>query len=393
MAALTLQVRFELAGEERSRWIRFWEEASRSHPRQHPEFAAVVPTPQHRTLFVSATRDGELAFVGQFTLRPSPLLGGGSLEALCRRGPLIAEPSALAELTPLLAARLGGLHVGRLRITPRWMDGDAVAIERVLTTSGWTCEGPARVGTGVVEVGRDTSTVLASFSQSTRAQIRLAERRGVAIEPASSESDSDQFYSLLEEMCRRRALPRLSRYEHDATMAVLRRQGLGVLLVARYAGQIVGGVSVLRDSNTAYPARYALSCRLPESLRTVRLGAPLFWSAMQWAAAQGCSAFDVEGYDPARMKTSGIAQIDAFKAGFRPRPVHVLGSYVRNCFLPFAIADKICVLLRRASDRVRRLSSRRRDRLTSFAGAATPEQQSPRRRAGKPLHREKATTA
>lgn len=374
---ITIDIAPELSPSQRCSWLAFWESSRNSHPRQHPVFGGVAPSAAHKVLYVSVYRNGVLVCVGQFWLRPTPLLAGGSIEAVCQRGPIVDDPSVLRDVLPRLVGMFRAQKVGRLRIAPHWLDANATSVERVIESLGWRAVRNRRVATGVIDLRPAEADILRSFSEKTRYQIRLAQRRGVIVTPAQSEAEVGAFWSILTSMQAARRLHGMGHYEFRAmAKSVLLNQELGVLLLAKYDDTIVSGMSVLRDSVTAYPSRYALASRMPIPLATVRVGAILWWAAMRWARSCGCISFDVEGYDQNTPESSEVYQIHAFKEGFRPRSVAVLGDFTTRCHPGVFVLSNIqaiCGRVVRASRRMAyRVIQRVRTRSISPARAVRP---------------------
>lgn len=328
--SMEVEFHYSLTSDQEAEWTRFWETCQHSHPRQHVIFAQVERAKGCTPVFVMA-RDGQaLGLVGLFSLRPCRWLGGASLEATCHRGPLFNEPAHLRGTLSSVVEHLRALRVGRILLSMRWAYPEAGALESALTGSGFAPLRRDGAGSGTIPLDKSDAELLASFSQSTRAQIRLAQRRGVVVRAAHTVADAQLFLRCFMTMQEQRGLLPIPAREFPATFEhVLRHHKLGVLATAHYGHNFLGGMSVLRDTMIAYPSRYAIGKELPPEVATVRIGPLLWWEAIRWARSHGCRYLDVEGFTPNPDPHSHLYHIHAFKAGFRPTPITLLAGYTR----------------------------------------------------------------
>lgn len=327
---MSMHVEFHpsLTPDQQVEWTRFWAACQHSHPRQHVLFGQVERAKGRTPIFVMARENGTLVLVGLFSVQPRSWLGGASLDAICQRGPLFDDPAHLRDALPSMVAYFRALRAGRISVSMRWVYPEAADLETVLGKLGFTRIRPDGAGSGIVCLEPDENRVLASFSQSTRSQIRLAERRGVVVRTANSIVDAELFLGCFRAMQEQRGLRPIPHREFPATFEyVLRHQELGVLVIACYGEKFLGGMSVVRDTTIAYPSRYAIARELPAEIATVRIGPLLWWKAIRWARSQGCRYMDVEGFSPNPDSQSQTYHIHTFKAGFRPTPITLLAAY------------------------------------------------------------------
>jgi lipid II:glycine glycyltransferase (peptidoglycan interpeptide bridge formation enzyme) len=127
----------------------------------------------------------------------------------------------------------------------------------------------------------------------------------------------------------------------------------GTVLVARHAGEPLAAALVIVYRGTAH-LRTLPSSRRQRELPATHL---LVWDAMRWAKTQGCTAFDLDGYNVTAAPGDPLWGVNQFKRGFAPK---------QQPFKTVAIHDRVFspIIVRSAAE-VRRFQGwRRRSRAT-----------------------------
>ncbi len=322
-----------LGAGERDAWERFWTTSRHSHPRQHHAFAEVEAAKGRRPLFARAEEGGRPVAIALFSVRP--VLPGGRLsaEAVCVRGPVFDDPAAGRALIDAVASEMRDALAGSIRLSPYWLYPEADDVAAMLRDAGFSPSADTpRDASGLVDLARGEDEMLASFSTSTRKEIRLAERRGVEVRPLVRGPETDAAFACLLTHRRDRGLPPVPRREFDGMFdQVLSGGDLGVLLGATHAGRLLGVISVIASVSTAHPAHYSIDAAACRDLSNLSIGPALWWSALRWARDRGCAHLDVEGnvvpLDPSHRRY----EYENFKRRFAPRAVDRLGEHVLVC--------------------------------------------------------------
>ena len=155
----------------------------------------------------------------------------------------------------------------------------------------------------------DEETLLAGMKQKTRYNIRLAGRRGVQV---GLSADFETFYDLYAETAARDGFLIRPRDYYLAVMTRMQKNGLGQLLLANVAGEIVSGVFLFRLGPTAWYFYGASS----DSHRRDMPAYLLQWEAMRWAKAQGCTTYDWWGAPDELGEEDRMWGVYRFKQGF-----------------------------------------------------------------------------
>ncbi len=175
------------------------------------------------------------------------------------------------------------------------------------------------VATTVVDLSPAPETILAGFHAKTRYNVRLAERRGVAVD---EDAPLDTLLPCLAAtgVRQRIHLPPRAHFERILTAFGPAAQ----VLAARVEGEVVAAVLVVRHGTTA-TYLYGGSTerhreRMPNHL--------LHWRAMLGARAAGCDRYDLWGLPPTHQVGHPWHGLWQFKVGFGGPIVTLAGARV-----------------------------------------------------------------
>lgn len=231
------------------------------------------------------------------TKRHTPLPG---LIAYAPRGPVAA-----GDPPERVAARLLGLvewardaGVVVLAADPI-LQADA-AYERTLAAAGFRVIDELHAERNrmvlALQAGADAASVLAGLPSATRYEIRAAGRAGTSVEAATDPGSIERFGTLYAETARRREFwignvgPMLRWWRR------LVEAELGLLLVARNAGRLVGGLLLYRQGGGFFMAHAGDDAGTRGTLRGT--SHVLAWEAIRRAVEAGDRVFDMGGVEP-----------------------------------------------------------------------------------------------
>ena len=165
--------------------------------------------------------------------------------------------------------------------------------------------------------------VFARFSQKTRYNIRLAERKGVTVRSNCTEADLTPFYSLLKETCQRDGfLVRGIEYYRVIWRELVERD-LARLFVAEYEGRpIAAKLSFIFGDKVWYV--YGAS---GNAYRNVMPNHALQWAMIQWAKSRGCTMYDFRGVSGDLNPDNPLYGLYRFKKGFGGEFVEFTGEF------------------------------------------------------------------
>lgn len=146
-----------------------------------------------------------------------------------------------------------------------------------------------------VDISPGEEELIAHLKQKTRYNIRLAERKGVAVEHRPmDEAGVDLMYDLMLATKKRAGFFLRQKNYFKTFWQGLADAGMGQLLIASHEGDVLGGVFVTAFGTKAY-------YKDGGSFETKRnLMAPylLQWEAMKWAKAKGAVTYDMVAVPP-----------------------------------------------------------------------------------------------
>jgi peptidoglycan pentaglycine glycine transferase (the first glycine) len=310
-------------------WDRFLEKAPNAHLLQTSAWGDLKAQFGWRVKRVVVGRTG-----AQVLFRPLPL---GFSFAYVPKGPVGADWPAL---WPELHRVCRSQHAVLLKVEPDdWEAQDPQAAAEMSErfpgfVSGDVSVQPRRTIVTSLEGGE--ADWLARMKQKTRYNIRLAEKKGVVVQPSQ---DLDAFYRLMQVTGTRDGFGVHSREYFQEAFRLFEPLGMGVLLMAEYAGRPLAGLMAFARGNRAWYFYGASNdeerSRMPTYL--------LQWEAMRWAKARGCQEYDLWGVpdtDEAALEAGfssrsyGLWGVYRFKRGFGGRLLRSAGAWDR-AYLPF----------------------------------------------------------
>lgn len=221
----------------------------------------------------------------QILLRQLPL----ATVAYCPRGP-VATPDELPNLLPHLHAAAKRAGAVFLKVEPHWLAAQA----DVLKTFGFQpAQGIQPPNTIVLDLSQTEEQLLANMKQKWRYNIRLAHKKGVTVRPATA-ADLDAWYALMEVTGVRDNVAIHSQDYYNDAFHQFCDGKRGVLLVAEYEGEMLGGVMIFAlgpEATYVYGAS-------GNTYRNLMPNHALQWAAIRWAKAQRCSRYDFWGIPP-----------------------------------------------------------------------------------------------
>lgn len=256
------------------------------------------------------------------------------------KGPFVATPTGDAGVdawSTVLAdledwARLAG--VATLKIDPD-VDARRADVRAVWTGRGWrpsaeqvqfanTMRSPLPPAADTADIA---ARLLAGYREKTRYNVRLAERRGVAVRLGAADpgsSDLATFYDLYAATARRQGFGIRARAYYLDVWRTFVDAGRAAVLLAERDGRALAGAIPVRFGTTAW---YLYGASADDGRSDMAPYAALH-AALCWSAAQGCTTFDWWGgpTDPADPADplSGVAR---FKSGFGAVQADQLGAY------------------------------------------------------------------
>jgi lipid II:glycine glycyltransferase (peptidoglycan interpeptide bridge formation enzyme) len=284
---------------------------------------------------------GEAAAAAQVLTRTLPVAGFAARMRVMYvpRGPLLDWENAslrrqvLADLQDLVRRRRAIF----IKIDPdlpcAWgapgaederLDPLGQSVQDGLLRSGWRASGEqVQFRNSVwIDLQPDEAGLLGRMKQKTRYNVRLAERKGVAVRPAGL-ADLDLLYEMYAETSIRDGFVIRERRYYRAVWENLLHAGLADPLLAEVAGEAVAAVFVVRFARRAWyyqgMSRQAHREKMPNYL--------LQWEAMRRAKSAGCTVYDLWGAPDEFDENDPLWRVYRFKEGLGGQVVRTIGAF------------------------------------------------------------------
>jgi peptidoglycan pentaglycine glycine transferase (the first glycine) len=170
----------------------------------------------------------------------------------------------------------------------------------------------------VVDVSASEETILQRMKQKTRYNIRLADRKGVTVQPWD---DITGFYQMMQTTGERDAFGVHNLAYYQRVYELFHPDGCCELLLAEHQGIPLAAVMIFVNGERAWYF-YGASNNEQRNLMPTYL---VQWEAMRWARQRGCKEYDLWGVPDAdlqrleaefKTRSDGLWGVYRFKRGF-----------------------------------------------------------------------------
>ncbi|MBN3033339.1 MAG: peptidoglycan bridge formation glycyltransferase FemA/FemB family protein [Candidatus Saganbacteria bacterium] len=242
------------------------------------------------------------------------------------RGPLVDcnDRELLHELLERVEKEADRYHAISLKIDPEIPEEEGAARDG-LKALGFL-KSPKQVqprATFILDLDRDLETLLKSFEEKTRYNIRLAERKGVVVSEDVSEAGIGVFNQLYKETARRDGFLVHPPLYYQKLREIMFPAGLGTNFIAYYEGKPVAAVIILAFGKKVW---YMYGASASE-YRNVMPNHLLHWEVIKWAKDRGYKEYDLWGIPAEPREGHPLFGVYRFKKGFNGKPVKYIGAY------------------------------------------------------------------
>jgi len=147
--------------------------------------------------------------------------------------------------------------------------------------------GPA--GIVLLDLRRGPDALFRDFSESRRANIRKAIRRGIEVAEAKSDDEIETYYGIYREWSRRKNQPAI---DYPLFLKTVQARSNRRLFLARHEGTIIAGVSIRFCPAGVIEYAANASLKADQSLRPNDL---LHWRVIEWACAERFRTYSLGG--------------------------------------------------------------------------------------------------
>lgn len=225
-----------------------------------------------------------------------------------------ADPAVVETLWRTIHAVSRRMRAIALKVEPCWLDNEDAQHRPLLGAQGWRASDSIQPrSTIVVDLQGDEQAILARMKPKWRYNIRLSERKGVAVHEGSVD-DVATFHALMRLTGQRDAFGIHSEPYYRRAFELFAPQGRVKLLLASYKGEPLAGLMAYAFNGQACYMYGASS----DAHRELMPNHQLQWCAMQWARSLGCQAYDLWGIPDVEADplSATLAGVERFKGGF-----------------------------------------------------------------------------
>lgn len=193
-----------------------------------------------------------------------------------------------------------------------------------LVRNGWLYS-PEQVqfrNTIVVDLKPEPDEILSRMKQKTRYNIRLAERKGVAVRPGGLQ-DIDLLYRMYAQTALRDGFAIREKDYYQHVWETFHQANMADFLIAEVDDQAIAAVIVFRFAGRAW-YMYGMSLDLHREKMPNHL---LQWQAMLKVREQGCYAYDMWGAPDTFDPSDEMWGVYRFKEGFGGEVIRYIGAW------------------------------------------------------------------
>jgi lipid II:glycine glycyltransferase (peptidoglycan interpeptide bridge formation enzyme) len=167
-----------------------------------------------------------------------------------------------------------------------------------------------------IDLTKSEEELLKSFSQKTRYNIKLAEKRGVKVYEDNSEKAFNNYLKLTFETARRQGFFAHTKKYHQLMWKTLKDSGVTHLMVASYKKEILTTWILFTWKDFLYYPYGASS----DKYRNLMANNLMMWEAIRFGKKQNLKTFDLWGKEEGKGFTK-------FKEGYNPKVVNFIGTW------------------------------------------------------------------
>jgi lipid II:glycine glycyltransferase (peptidoglycan interpeptide bridge formation enzyme) len=174
-----------------------------------------------------------------------------------------------------------------------------------------------------IDLRPDERAIAARQKPKWRYNTGLAARKGVIVRPASTISDLERWYELMQTTSQRDRFAIHTFAYYRRAWELLGAANQARLLLAEHDGKLLAGIFVtLMGREGIY--LYGASGNEGRNLMPNHL---LQWEAMRWARAQGATLYDLWGIADSADPNDPMAGVSRFKRGWGGKEIRYIGSF------------------------------------------------------------------
>jgi peptidoglycan pentaglycine glycine transferase (the first glycine) len=242
------------------------------------------------------------------------------------RGPLVdyAQKELLHELLERVEREADRYHAISLKIDPEVVEEDKTARDNLKALGFVRAAKEVQPrATFILDLDRDLDTLLKSFDEKTRYNIRLSEKKGVVVTEDVSERGIEIFNELYKETARRDNFLVHPPVYYQKMRELMFPAGLGTNFIAYFEGKPVGAVIILAFGKKIW-YMYGASASASRNVMPNHL---LHWEVIKWAKDRGYKEYDLWGIPANPQPGHPLYGVYRFKKGFNGKSVKYVGAY------------------------------------------------------------------
>ncbi|MFC1767531.1 lipid II:glycine glycyltransferase FemX [Candidatus Margulisiibacteriota bacterium] len=177
--------------------------------------------------------------------------------------------------------------------------------------------------TFIVDLTRDLDSILSSFEEKTRYNVRLAEKKGVQVKHESNINGIEHFYKMYRETGKRDKFMIHPKEYYFRLKEYLIDRDLAEIFVAYFRGVPVSSVVIFKFGKKIW-YMYGASVNIYRNVMPNHL---LHWIVIKWAKENGYADYDLWGIPVYPKEGHPLYGVYRFKKGFNGQKLTWIGVY------------------------------------------------------------------
>ena len=296
---------------DRAQWDGFVSQAQTGHLMQSYQWGELMKRDGRRILRIGVLDEGQLVAAALVQFATMPYVKAPWLYVL--RGPVVDDPAS-----PALPAIINELHriarrkhAAMLKIEPNVEEGTPGWREALKKLGFQPNPIPAHVRRSwLLDVRPPEQKLLAGMKRSWRYNIKVAERGGIQVRPASTPADMEAFYRIYQQTSQRDDFTILPLKHYTDILDLFGEDA--ILYLADFQDETLVGHLLVRYGDWCWDMFGATA----EAHRNLKPGYLLHWKTFLWAKEQGCSTYDFRGIPEVLEAGEEMWNVYEYKRGF-----------------------------------------------------------------------------
>jgi len=313
-----------LRDDYRNIWNKFVAESEQGHILQSYEWAKFKGAGSWEPFIIALMESNEIKAGISILSRKVPFLGSKFFYA--PRGPVVdfKDKDLVKTLIDAVRTEAGKRGAVALRIDPEIDETDSGAISTLKDIGFVSNKKQIQPrATFIVDLERDIDSILSSFDEKTRYNVRLAEKKGVQVKRESNINGIEHFWKMYAETSKRDKFLIHPKEYYFKLKECLIDKDLADVFVAYFRGIPIASVVVFKFGKKIL-YMYGASLGVYRNMMPNHV---LHWHVIKWAKENGYKQYDLWGVPVNPREGHPLYGVYRFKKGFNGKNRTWIGVY------------------------------------------------------------------